>query len=99
MAQSAQRSQLSHEGPIGLDMVDQLPQRGADPTRHLLPLEVPDIVRGISGEGVDQLERFVRVEVEHEESQRRTQVPVGGLLVVFGVAEREGQHDLRLGGS
>lgn len=53
-------------GPGGsvVGQVGQPPQRDVDPARHLLPLKVPDLAHGLGGEGVDQVERFVRVEVE-----------------------------------
>lgn len=85
-----QLGQLGLEGFVCLGTVDQPPQRDVDPARHFLPLEVPDVARGLGYEGVNQLERFVGIEVGHEESQCRTQVPVGDLLAIFDVAEREG---------
>lgn len=42
------------------------------------------------------LKSVAGVEVEHEESQQRTQVLVGDRLVVFDVAERESHHGLGL---
>nr|DAK21407.1 MAG TPA: hypothetical protein [Caudoviricetes sp.] len=91
-----QLGQLGHEPLVGLDTVDQPPQRDVDPARRLHPLEVPDVVRGLGGKVAHQLEPLVGVEVEHEESQHRTQILVGGPLIVFDVAEYEGHHGLGL---
>nr|DAY13904.1 MAG TPA: hypothetical protein [Caudoviricetes sp.] len=45
--------QLGHESLVSLGVVEQPLQRGADPARRLLPLEVPDIIRGLGGEGAN----------------------------------------------
>ena len=43
-------------GQLGLDAVDQPPQRDVDPAGHPLPLEGPDVVRGLGDEVMRQLE-------------------------------------------
>ena len=64
--------------------VEQAPQRGVDPVRRLLPLEDPDVVRGLSDDVLCQMESMAGVEVEREESQQHTCVLIGAFLAVSG---------------
>lgn len=86
--------QLGHERLVGLDAVDQPPQRDVDPARHLLPFEVADVVRGLGGDVVSQLEDLVGADVGAEAADESTRVLEGGLFVVLDVAEHERRHHL-----
>lgn len=79
---------------LGLDAVEQLPQRGIDPARRLLLLEVPDVIRDLGDDVVHQMKTIARIEVVHEELHQRTRVLIGNLLVDVDVAEHESRHGL-----
>lgn len=76
---------------LGLDTVDQPPQRDVDPARHLLPLEVPDVVRGLGDDVVRQLDGLRNVQIDGEEAHQRVHVLISDIFAVFGVAECEGR--------
>lgn len=86
--------QLGHESLVGLDAVDQPPQRDVDPARRLLPLEVPDVVRDFRGDIASQLKDLVVADVGAEAADESTRVLVGDLLAADGVAEHESRHGL-----
>ena len=83
---------------LGLDAVDQPPQRDVDPARRLLTLEVSDVVRGLGDDVACQLEGIRNVQIDGEEGHQRVRVLVGDLLVVFDVAEHESRLGLRFEG-
>lgn len=85
-------------GQLSLDTIEQLSQRDVDSARRLLPLEDPDVVHGLGDEVVCQLEGVRDVRVGGEGAHQRASVLVGGLLVVFDVAEHESHHGLGLEG-
>ena len=85
-------------GQLGLDTVDQPPQRDVDPARHLLTLEDPDVVRGLGDDVASQPKSIVRGQVGGEAAHQCTRVLVGNLLLAFDVAEHERRHGLGLKG-
>ena len=74
----------------------QPPQCDVDPTRRLLALEVPDVVRGLGDDVACQLEGLRDVQIDGEEGHQRVRVLVGDLLSVFDIAEHEGRLGLGL---
>nr|DAQ47055.1 MAG TPA: hypothetical protein [Caudoviricetes sp.] len=86
--------QFSHERLVGLDAVDQPPQRDVDPTRHILSLEAPDVVRDLGDDVVSQLKDLVGADVGAEAADESMRVLEGDPLVVFDVAEHESRHRL-----
>ena len=79
---------------VYLGTVDQSPQCDVDPGRRLLSLEFPNVVRGLGDNVAHQPEGIAGVEVEHEGSQHRARVLIGGALVVFDVVEHESHRGL-----
>ena len=88
--------QLGHEGLVGLDAVDQPPQRDVEPARRPLSLEVPDVVCGLGDDVAHQPESIVDGQVGDETAQQRTRVQVGTLLTILDVAEHESHRGLGL---
>lgn len=86
--------QLGHERLVGLNTIDQPPQRDIDPASRLLPLEDPDVVRGLGDDVVSQLKDLVVADVGAEAADESTRVLEGGLFVVLDVAEHERRHHL-----
>ena len=83
-------------GQLGLDTIDQLPQRNVDPARLLLILEDPDIVRDLGDNVASQPESIVDGQVGGEAAHQRTRVLVSNLLLAIDVAEHESRHGLGL---
>lgn len=83
-------------GQLGLDAVDQPPQRDVGPARHLLTLEDPDVVRDLGDDVASQPESIVDRQVGGEAAHQRKRVQVGNLLVAIDVAEHESRHGLGL---
>lgn len=83
-------------GQLGLDTVDQLPQRDVDPARRLLLLEDPDVVRDLGDDVAGQPKSVVCGQVGGEAAHQRTRVLVGDLLLAIDVAEHESCHGLGL---
>lgn len=80
---------------LGLDTVDQPPQGDIDPARHLLPLEVTNVVRGLDDDVASQLGSLLRIHVSGQVEEKRMRVLVRRFLVAQGVAEHESRHGLR----
>ena len=57
---------------LNLDTVDQPPQRDADPARHLLPLDAPDVVRDFRGDIASQPDGVADGQVSGETVYRPT---------------------------
>nr|DAV39963.1 MAG TPA: hypothetical protein [Caudoviricetes sp.] len=74
---------------LDFDTVDQPSQRNVNPARCLLPLELPDVVRGLGDDVAYQLESLRNVQIDGEEGHQRVRVLVGDVLVVLDVAEHE----------
>lgn len=83
-------------GQLGLDAVDQPPQRDVDPARRLLILEDPDVIRDLGDDVTSQPKSIVNGQVGGEAAHQRTRVLVGSLLVAVNVAEHESRHGLSL---
>ena len=86
--------QFGRENLVGLDAVDEPPQRDVDPARHLLPLEVPDVVRDFRDDVASQLKDLVGADVGAEAADESARVLVRRVLAAEGVAEHEGCHGL-----
>lgn len=86
--------QFGRENLVGLDAVDQPPQRDVDPARNLLSLEVPDVVRDFRGDVASQLKDLAGADVGAEAADESTRVLVRHVLVAEGVAEHESRHGL-----
>ena len=85
-------------GQLGSDPVEQPPQRNVDPARHLLPLEVPDVVRDLGDDVASQPDGIMDGQVGGETAHQRTRVLVGALLTILDVADHESRHGLGLKG-
>lgn len=81
-------------GQLGLNTVDQPPQRDVDPARHLLLLEGPDVVRDLGDDVASQPKSIVCGQVGSEAAHQRMRIQVGNLLVAINVAEHESHHGL-----
>lgn len=81
---------------LGLDAVDQLPQRDVEPARYLLLLEGRDVVRDLGDDVASQLSGLLGIHVSGQAEEKRTRVQVGELLVAINVAEHESRHGLGL---
>ena len=86
--------QFGHELLVRLDAVDQPPQRDVDPARHLLPLEGPDVVRGLGDDIACQLKNLVGADVGAEAADESARVLESRLFVVLDVVEHERRHRL-----
>ena len=82
------------ESLVGLDAVDQPPQCDVDPARHLLSLDIPDVVRDFRDYIACQLKDLVVADVGAEAADESTRVLVCHVLAVEGVAEHESRHGL-----
>lgn len=83
-------------GQLGLDAIDQPPQRGIDPARHALLLEGHDVVRDLGDDVASQLSGLLGIHVSGQAEEKCTRVLVGDLLAPFDVAEHESCHGLGL---
>ena len=85
-------------GQFGFDKVNQLPQRDVELARHLLPLDVCDVVRGLGDDVAGQLGGLLGIHVSGQAEEQHGRVLVRHLLTVQGVAEHESCHGLGLEG-
>lgn len=90
--------QFGRENLVGLETVDQPPQRDVDSARHLLSLEVPDVVRDFRDDVVSQLKDLMGADVGAEAADESTRVLVRHVLAAEGVAEHESRHGLGIKG-
>lgn len=81
-------------GQLGLDTVDQPPQRDIDPARRTLLLEDPDVVRDLGDDVASQPKSIVDGQVGGEAAHQRERVLIGNLLLSLDVAEHESRHGL-----
>lgn len=83
-------------GQLGLDTIDQPPQRDVDTARRPLLLEDLDVVRDLGDDVANQSKSIVGGQVGGEAAHQRKRVLVGGLLLPLDIAEHESRHGLGL---